>query len=187
MTTERDALLEALKLLVESATAEANEKGLGGYHGARLTDARNLIKEIESTNKSEETSVAGEPTAEYMAEATNYAARVIKPAEDIARDFWDMVLAHAPPKPAPEQQDDGCICKGNWRLIIKETQHLFGKQFRDSNGDEFTFYGVVHSDDDYYYGMSGKSGGRMLSCVGDLDGHGFELVPSPSQPKEGTK
>lgn len=38
--SERDRLREALTELVEAATAEANEKGCGGYLGARLSDAR---------------------------------------------------------------------------------------------------------------------------------------------------
>jgi hypothetical protein len=75
-----------------------------------------------------------------------------------------------------ERENQGCICKGNWRQIVAEVQPLIGKRFGDKQGREFTFFGVVHSDDDYYYGMSGNSGMVLLSCVGDISGHGFELV-----------
>ena len=47
LEADRDSLLaamgekdKALSGLIESSTAEANEKGLGGYHAARLSDAR---------------------------------------------------------------------------------------------------------------------------------------------------
>ena len=73
-----------------------------------------------------------------------------------------------------EREDEACICKGNWRQIVKECEGLIGKRFGNKQGEEFTFFGIVHGDDDYYYGMSGKSGLRLLSCVGDIAGHGFE-------------
>jgi hypothetical protein len=66
-----------------------------------------------------------------------------------------------------------CICAGNWREIVKESEAFFDKQYVNDNGDEFTFFGVVHAKDDYYYGMNGKSGLRLLSCVGSLETHGF--------------
>ena len=68
-----------------------------------------------------------------------------------------------------------CICKGNWRLLVKETEHLIGKRFRDDRGEEYTFFGLVHGDDDYYYGMKGKEL-RLLSCVVNLETFGFELI-----------
>lgn len=41
-----DELVEALKGLVESASSEANEKGLGGFHAARLADARHVLSRV---------------------------------------------------------------------------------------------------------------------------------------------
>jgi len=73
-------------------------------------------------------------------------------------------------------RDGGCICHGNWRAIIKECEGLIGKRFHSDDGDDYTFFGVVHGDDDYYYGMAGKPGLRLLSCVGSIKGHGFTLV-----------
>jgi hypothetical protein len=69
--------------------------------------------------------------------------------------------------------DPECICQGNWRQIVKECEPLLDRKFKDSKGRVFTFFGVVHGRDDYYYGMSGESGTVLLSCVGDFEGHGF--------------
>ena len=81
---------------------------------------------------------------------------------------------------------DECICKGNWRSIVSECENQIGKQFRDHRGDVATFFGVVHSNDDYYYGMIYDSAKlrrlgdatplRLLSCVGSLETHGYRLV-----------
>lgn len=73
--------------------------------------------------------------------------------------------------------DPACICRGNWRLIVAECEHLIGCQFRDAhNGDEYTFFGLVHADDDYYYGMWREGKLKLLSCVSDIGGNGFDLV-----------
>ena len=73
---------------------------------------------------------------------------------------------------------DGCICRGNWRAIVAESEPLFDKRFRDRDGKEYTFLGVVHGSDDYYYGMVPVGEGKpvLLSCVGNLEGHGFTLA-----------
>lgn len=70
-----------------------------------------------------------------------------------------------------------CICEGNWRNIIGECEHLIGKRFKDRNGVQYTFFGIVHGEDDYYYGMCKKGGTGMilLTCVGNLDTHEFQL------------
>lgn len=71
--------------------------------------------------------------------------------------------------------DPECICKGNWRLIVREAEPLIGTKFRrDHDGAAFSFFGVVHADDDYYYGMWSKEHGLVLrSCVGPLLGDGY--------------
>jgi len=79
---------------------------------------------------------------------------------------------------------DQCICKGNWRAIVKETKDLIGKTFVDHLGDKFHFFGVVHGDDDYYYGMHGEKGLRLLSCVGSIEGHNFKLINRVMAPTE---
>lgn len=73
-------------------------------------------------------------------------------------------------------QDDECVCKGNWRLILKEVEHLFNSTYIGYNGQEYTFFGLVHAGDDYYYGMSNKNGVMLLSCVGSIEGHGYTFV-----------
>ena len=73
-----------------------------------------------------------------------------------------------------EEMSD-CICKGTWRKIVAEYEPLIGKTFVDHRGNEFVFFGLVHSDDDYYYGMHGKAGLQLLSCVGSIEGHEFTL------------
>lgn len=76
-----------------------------------------------------------------------------------------------------------CICKGNLQLIVKEVEGLIGKKFRDNyDGEVYKFFGVVIGDDDYYYGMYRNNGAdfnskmRLLSCVGNLETHGYKLV-----------
>ena len=78
-----------------------------------------------------------------------------------------------------QQRDPGCICYGNWRAIVAEATPFFNKVFVNEKGEKYRFFGVVHSDDDYYYGMSPvQEGGRLmlLSCVGSIEGHGFTLA-----------
>jgi len=73
--------------------------------------------------------------------------------------------------------DPDCICKGNWRAIVKECEPLIDTQFIDSRGDRFNFFGIVHGANDYYYGMSSSLiGMRLLSCVGSIEGHGYTAV-----------
>lgn len=73
--------------------------------------------------------------------------------------------------------DDGCICRGNWRAIVKETESLIGKKYIGHDGETYTFFGLVHADDDYYYGMHSAWQMRLLSCVWSIDGHGYTLAP----------
>lgn len=70
-----------------------------------------------------------------------------------------------------------CICKGNLRAIVNETEHLFGKTYKDQHGDKHTFFGVVISEDDYYYGMHRHKDKQLslLSCVGNIEGFGYTL------------
>lgn len=73
-----------------------------------------------------------------------------------------------------------CICRGNWRNIIHECRHLIGKDFTNDKGEVFNFFGVVHGDDDYYYGFWNKNQNaeRKLvlgTCVGSIETNGFKL------------
>jgi hypothetical protein len=69
-----------------------------------------------------------------------------------------------------------CICDGNWRIIVKECEQLIGEKFIDNNGVIYTFFGLVHGKDDYYYGMWNKEKTRLLSCVGNLYTNGFTPI-----------
>lgn len=72
---------------------------------------------------------------------------------------------------------NNCICKGNWRLIVKESEPLLDKIYICSMGWEWIFFGIIHGSDDYYYGMWSKELQklRQLSCVGSIDSHGYKL------------
>lgn len=77
---------------------------------------------------------------------------------------------------AKMMEDKGCICKGNWRKIIKDCESLFGKKFKDSNDLIYRFIGVMHGDDDYYYCMWRYDDLRLLSCVSSIEKHGFSEI-----------
>lgn len=90
------------------------------------------------------------------------------------------------PVPAVGAADAECICKGNWRAIVKESEPKLGRKYKadwgpDGKKDyEYTFFGIVHGSDDYYYGMVDKDNKmRLLSCVGNIESFGFyEILPS---------
>jgi hypothetical protein len=79
---------------------------------------------------------------------------------------------------SPSEAEGECICKGNWRHIVKETGPLIGRRFKADDG-EYVLFGIVHGDDDYYYGMSKPGQLRLLSCVGSIEQHGFKMLPRP--------
>lgn len=74
----------------------------------------------------------------------------------------------------------------NWIALTTECEPLLGKDFIDCNGTLFRFFGLVWTDDDYYYGMFTREGKTLLlSCVGSLDAHGFVLATSDQRRKSG--
>lgn len=79
---------------------------------------------------------------------------------------------------AVKAERDGCICSGNWRKIIAEAEPLFGRRFdREDGAKNHRLIGVMHGDDDYYYVMSyGPGTFLLLSCVGDLETHGYKAA-----------
>ena len=72
-----------------------------------------------------------------------------------------------------------CICEGNWRAIVAESLPLLDKKFLDSDGKEYTFYGVVWGSDDFYYGMYRQGECRLISCVVSLEFAGFKPKDKP--------
>lgn len=86
-----------------------------------------------------------------------------------------MATAFNNGKPIPERRKD------NWTLITHEYRPKYGFKYKDRQGKEYTFFGLVEAEDDYYYGMMDKDGKVTLaSCVGALDGeHGwYEQIPN---------
>lgn len=93
-----------------------------------------------------------------------------------------FLVSKAPQNVVKDDPDESaCICKGNWRDIVKETESLLDTQFVDARGNRYNFFGIIHGSDDYYYGMTSVATGKvtLLSCVGSLEGHGF--TPSASE------
>jgi len=72
---------------------------------------------------------------------------------------------------------DKCICKGNWRLLVKKYEPFLNKKYKNEKGKVYTFFGLVHADEDYYFGMVSKNGKMLLlSCVGDIEDFGYTLI-----------
>lgn len=68
--------------------------------------------------------------------------------------------------------------KDNWTLITKEYVPKIGFRYKDHDGQEYYFFGLVHGDDDYYYGLMGTDGKvRLATCVGALDSM-YEQIPN---------
>lgn len=70
---------------------------------------------------------------------------------------------------------------GNWQKLIKEYDHLINRFYVDQFGDFWQFFGLVHGEDDYYYGMKridkrGDTELLLLTCVGDIEDQGFKLA-----------
>jgi hypothetical protein len=72
-----------------------------------------------------------------------------------------------------------CICEGNWRLIVAETEHLLGTTFIniDKPNEIYTLFGIVHGEDDFYYGMSRNADKavRLVSCCMNLKVAGWRM------------
>jgi len=75
-------------------------------------------------------------------------------------------------------RDAACICRGNWRALVKEMGPKIGAIYTDINGKAWRFAGLLHADDDYYYCMTRKGKAQFLSCVGSIEG--FDFTPQDS-------
>lgn len=66
-----------------------------------------------------------------------------------------------------------------WELLVEKYEHLLNRKYRDRHTNEvYIFFGLVHGEDDFYYGMMSVStdGLLLLSCVGDIEGFDMELI-----------
>lgn len=68
-----------------------------------------------------------------------------------------------------------CVCEGNWRSIIHESEPFLDKVYI-KDGKECVFCGIMHCSDDYYYCMSCDGDFTFLSCVGNLESYDYILV-----------
>lgn len=76
-----------------------------------------------------------------------------------------------------EHENDECICQGNWRTIAEEIDSLIGSHFVDKDDKVWQLFGLVHTNEDYYYGIQDNDGkARLLSCVGSLETWGLEPI-----------
>lgn len=123
--------------------------------------------------------VPREPDAQMFIAGT----KALAAAEgSFARLVWEAMWDAAPAaleSPTQDQRDAECICRGNWRAIVKECQPLLDRQYRSPDGNEWIFFGVVLASDDYYYGMCRNGEMRLLSCVGSIEGHGYAMKEAP--------
>jgi len=74
---------------------------------------------------------------------------------------------------------DKCVCDGNWRHLVAKCEPLFDKVFQEiGTGVQYRFFGLVWAEDDFYYGMTSLTTGKplLLSCVGNFESYGLELV-----------
>lgn len=73
------------------------------------------------------------------------------------------------------QDESECICRVNFRQIIKEYSPYFGDTYLDRDGNKCTFFGIVWGDDDLYYGMFRQDTKTvaLLSCVGSIEGFDY--------------
>ena len=72
-----------------------------------------------------------------------------------------------------------CVCEGNFRSIVYETDHLIGKKFKDGVDKVYTFFGIVYGKDDFYYGMTDEDNRcLLLSCTGSFKMYNFTELKS---------
>jgi hypothetical protein len=74
----------------------------------------------------------------------------------------------------PEYCVPGYTKDCTWIKLINQHQRDFDCIYINSDGLEYRFFGLVHGEDDYYYGMYRNGDLLLLSCVGNLDTHGYK-------------
>lgn len=84
------------------------------------------------------------------------------------------------------EKDLDCICKGNWRLLVREEKERFNRKFKGTDGEIYRFFGLVYAANDYYYGMMRvkDSKAELLTCVGSIETNGFEEIKGESSDEQ---
>lgn len=64
----------------------------------------------------------------------------------------------------------------NWVSLLREYGDLIGSKYLDDNGKIWTFSGLLHGKDDYYFVMQYPNNVCcFISCVGRIEMSGFKL------------
>lgn len=107
-------------------------------------------------------------------------------ADDVCREDWQTLydfaekLARASLFEAVQQPWDRVERRNdNWTLIVKEYEPKINFMYKDDRGVRYTFFGLVHAEDDYYYGLMDCDTGRvrLATCVGGLE-QMYEQIPN---------
>lgn len=61
----------------------------------------------------------------------------------------------------------------NWIKLVEKYEQDIGKLYRSEDGEIYKFFGLVHGDDDFYYGLMEVKTGKpfLVSCVAALEPH----------------
>ena len=62
----------------------------------------------------------------------------------------------------------------NWTSLVKDYEPLIGRKYHyDKDGKEYTFIGLLHGQDDFYFVMWRDGKVHLLTCVGIPEKMGF--------------
>ena len=64
----------------------------------------------------------------------------------------------------------------NWKELVEEYDNLIGNTYLDDDGNEHTFIGLLHGQDDYYFVMWRDGKVKLLTCVGIPEQMGFKPI-----------
>lgn len=173
------SVIQADEELIREAAAELSRLTVANAELGSLCDERfNEIAQLSRRQPSEETGKAVAYIEHHKGGDNLQWDRIDHPYAKATPLYTHPALSRAG---SEDVIDYACICHGNWRQIIREERERIGKIFVDEKGNEWRFFGVVHGDDDYYYGMSRKGELRLLSCVGSIEGFDYALRSEQSK------
>jgi len=69
--------------------------------------------------------------------------------------------------------NDACVCRGNWRELVREVKPLIGDRYKDEKGKVWRLTGLMHAEDDFWYCLTRKRRYKLLSCVTSIENYGF--------------